>query len=124
MRERLNDYLGTAARGTAGRLAAEAGISGAALSMFRSDTYGAGSEHVAAKLAEVLESREAADAILSGRFKPWWLVNTRTGLRIVKRRETVKQIRDREPDAYVIQVWRGPSPEEIHFVRGTGRDAF
>ncbi len=117
IRDRLNRHLEGSRKGEAAKLASAAGLSTSTVCRFRSNTYLGHSEKVAQKLAEVLEEQEAADGILSGRLKPWWLVNTRNGMRIVKRQETVDQIKERHPDAFVIQVWRGPEPHEIYFIK-------
>lgn len=123
VRDQLNAHLAGSRKGEAARIAAAAGLSTSTVSRFRSNTFMGNNEKIAERLAAVLAEQWAADGILSGRLKPWWLVNTRTGLRVVKRQETVSHILEQSPDAFVIQVWRGPEPDEIHFVKGAGRTA-
>jgi len=116
IRKRVNDHLEHAGKGEAARLAHEAGISPGTLSKFRSGTYTGKAAAVAARLAQILQSRDTAEAIASGRFKLAWLVNTRNGLRLIKRVQALDALRALYPDAHVLQVWQGKEPHDVHIV--------
>jgi DNA transposition AAA+ family ATPase len=116
VRRSLNEYLAGAPRGEAKKLADEAGISPTSVSLFRSGKYCGDARRVAAKLGEALKKSRAARLIGSGEARPLWLVNTRKSLRLVGRWETVERIRAAEPDAHVVQVWRGSAPHDLGFM--------
>lgn len=117
VRERLNRHLEGSRKGEAARIASAAGFSTSTVSRFRSGTYLGDSEKVAARLAKVLAEEDTATAIASGRYRVAWLVRTRTSLRVVRRVETVEHIRQRNQDAHVVQIWLGPEPQDVHFVK-------
>jgi transcriptional regulator with XRE-family HTH domain len=116
-RNRINETLTGANKGQAKRLAAEAGISASTLSRFRAGTYAGRSDLVAARLAEALDSRDAATAIMEGRLKLAWLVSGPSGVRLVRTAKTLEKVTAGQPEAVIVQVWRGQSPDEIYFVR-------
>ena len=115
LQEKIDRHLATGM--TAVELAQEAGISPATLSKIRTGKYAGNVDRVSARLLEAMASREAADAIATGRYRPAWLVRTRKELRVVKRPETVERMRQRDPEAHVVQVWLGPEPQDMYFVK-------
>jgi hypothetical protein len=117
IRRRLNTHLARSSRGEMVKLARELGLSAGTISKFSAGTYSGNNGRLAGLLAEALENRDAAAAIASGSLRLSWLINTRKGLRLIKKRTTFREIRAQFPDAYVVQVWRGTEPREIHFVR-------
>lgn len=117
IRRAANRALVNAPRGEASRIAEEAGISRAALSRFRHGTYNGDNVMVAERLATVLKSRETADAISSGRALLNWLVMTKRGLRLVKSRPTVENLRKSDPDATIFRLYFDPDTEEIFTIK-------
>lgn len=119
----VSRHLEDSRHGTAAELAREAGVSPGTLSKIRNGIYTGTMVRVAEKLTEAIASREAATAIAEGRWQLAWLVRTRRDLRIVKRTETADRIKQRDPDARLIQIWLGPQLHELHFVAVGGNDA-
>jgi hypothetical protein len=108
--ERLVEHAGS---GEARKIAREAGVHECTLSRFRAGVYRVKSNRVAGLIAEAVKTREAAHEIMSGTLKPYWLVSLPRGLRIISKIETVEKIKQKHPDAHVLQIWRGNNPKEI-----------
>lgn len=116
IRERVNAAVERHGKGTAKRLAREAELGEGTLSQFRSGTYPGNDANVAQRLDLALRNEAALAAIKTGLYRPCWLVNTRHELRAVMKLETVEKLRQRYPDAHILQIWRGPEPTDIHFL--------
>lgn len=116
VRTMVGDYLANQGKGGARRLADEAGISPGTLSKFRHGIYRGDERRVADSLAMILANRAAAEALVSGQYRTWWLVATTAGLRLCRKAQTVEAIRRNHADAHVVQILLGSQPHDIHFV--------
>jgi hypothetical protein len=119
VRVRVNAFLAGAPVGAANLLAAEAGVSAGTLSLWRSGKYAAmngNDENVALKLLTALNQRRAITAALNGLYTVCWLVNRRTGLDLVRTRRKLNRIRTTEPDAHIVQLWRGRNLRDLYFL--------
>ena len=122
VRTRLREA--TQEKGATRAIAQAASLNAATVSRFRRGIYTGDNDIVAAKLGEVLASMDAAQAIASGDWKAVWLVKEGRNVRIVKKRETVDAVKQRNPTAHVVQVWIGPGSKDLRFTQEIRRVAW
>lgn len=87
------------------------------MSKFARRIYTGDNEIVAAKLAEVLASNEAAKAIAAGGWNTNWIVKRGKSVQIIRKRETVDRLKQADPELHVVQVWIGPGKRDLCFTK-------